>query len=339
MAYTERYVTDSASGGDGSSGSPWTLAEAWTNAAAGDRVNIQSGSYSASGGGPSTIGTVTAPIVFRGYNTTIGDLDEQGRDTDGELDTTDFPVITTTSSLTLENFNIYQNLILTGTTSANGIVYDTGSDYCALISCSVLQLGAGSALRGDNGWVLINCDFKCTTAASSNFTVDLDSISIISTCRFESTVANRQLLQVETGSVIGCVFIGTGSTNDGLLFVPQFNGSRIVQNCTFYNLGDAISYDTASNFTSIPVLINNHITDCSVEINNLYSATSDRPVIAINNRTRDNTTKFTGIDNYIEFNEVTTDTGGAATDYEDAANGDLRLISGAPGVDAGMGIG
>ena len=120
MAYTERYVTSAASGGgDGSSGSPWTLAEAFTNAAAGDRVNIQSdGAYTTTSANRTTsAGTITAPIVWRGYNSTIGDLDTVGRDTPAngsDLITTNMPAISITGAELLPgSYNIFMNLNFT----------------------------------------------------------------------------------------------------------------------------------------------------------------------------------------------------------------------------------
>ena len=42
MAFTEKYVTASASGGgDGSIGNPWTIEEAALNATSGQRVNVK----------------------------------------------------------------------------------------------------------------------------------------------------------------------------------------------------------------------------------------------------------------------------------------------------------
>ena len=77
-------------------------------------------------------------------------------------------------------------------------------------------------------------------------------------------------------------------------------------------------------------MINNHVTDSTKWLDNLYSGTGNVAVVEINSRTRDNTTPRTGIDG-INISEVTTDTGGAETDYVDAGSDNLRLISGAPG--------
>lgn len=76
MAITERYVAASAAGGgDGSTGTPWTLHEALLTASAGDRVNILNDSvYDLTAQvGPVSAGTATQPVLWRGYETTIGD--------------------------------------------------------------------------------------------------------------------------------------------------------------------------------------------------------------------------------------------------------------------------
>ena len=86
MAFTERYVTSGAGGGgSGTSGSPWTFAEAITNAVAGDRINVQSDAAYSIGATTFGAGTFAAPILWRGYDATIGDCDDLGRNADGTL--------------------------------------------------------------------------------------------------------------------------------------------------------------------------------------------------------------------------------------------------------------
>ena len=90
MAFTERYVADAASGGGaGTEGDPWTLAEALANAVAGDRVNILSdSSYSLGADTVTNAGTAASLIVFRVYNSPIGDLEGQGGNAEVTLNST-----------------------------------------------------------------------------------------------------------------------------------------------------------------------------------------------------------------------------------------------------------
>ena len=69
MAIVEKYVTHDASGGDGSSGSPWTLAEAAANASAGNRINVKAGAYTLSGAASvANDGSQSNAIMWRGFN-------------------------------------------------------------------------------------------------------------------------------------------------------------------------------------------------------------------------------------------------------------------------------
>jgi hypothetical protein len=76
MAITERYVTAAATGGgDGSEGSPWTLAEGLANVAKNERLNIKADStYNVTSAIDFTnSGDTDEPIWIRGYSSAIGD--------------------------------------------------------------------------------------------------------------------------------------------------------------------------------------------------------------------------------------------------------------------------
>lgn len=73
---TQRYVTAAATGGgDGSSGSPWTIYEAFSTATSGDIVNVQDDStYTLTASlSPTNSGSFDSPIRYRGYSSVIGD--------------------------------------------------------------------------------------------------------------------------------------------------------------------------------------------------------------------------------------------------------------------------
>ncbi|MFZ9077482.1 MAG: hypothetical protein ACO23H_03040, partial [Alphaproteobacteria bacterium] len=93
MAWTDRYVDASAAGGGTgtSPADPWTFGEAISNTAAGMRVNFKTGTYdTTTNTNVSSIGTtVYQPSWWRGYKTTVGDLD--GKLTASPTDATEIP--------------------------------------------------------------------------------------------------------------------------------------------------------------------------------------------------------------------------------------------------------
>jgi hypothetical protein len=81
MAFTEKYCTSAGAGAhDGTSeANAWTLAEAISGVASGNRVNVKAGTFANTTTNRtfSTAGSTTAPIWWRGYTSTIGDLDAE----------------------------------------------------------------------------------------------------------------------------------------------------------------------------------------------------------------------------------------------------------------------
>lgn len=331
MALTEKYVTVAGAGlHDGSSElNAWTFAEMIAaNPAAGSRINIKSGSYSE---GITTIpsGTAAAPLILRGYNSTIGDLDIQGRNADGTLNTTNMPDFTLTGLWTPGAFCIFQNLDVTGALSS-ALIGSAVNDNFSFISCRVVNTQnnlSARSVQGDNGINAYNCDFECTGAAHITV-VDCDTTHDFYACRFKG-VDTDALLSCEDGAIDSCAFIGIGKTggNTGIQFLAT-SAKIKVKNCTFYNLTTAISFPNLVN-SHHHQLVNNICTDCGEFVNSLYSATAAHGAILINNRTRDNTSANTGLE-IVEIGSITTDTGGAETDYVNAAAGNLRLISTSP---------
>lgn len=101
MPYTEKYASPNGAGlHDGSSeANAWTWTEALANVAVGDRVNVKAGTYPAvttNNLNVNVAGSVGNPIHFRGYKTTIGDLDDLLLD--GLVDSVDLPYIPHTGS-------------------------------------------------------------------------------------------------------------------------------------------------------------------------------------------------------------------------------------------------
>lgn len=334
MALTEKYVTVAGAGAhDGSSeANAWTFAEMITAApAAGSRVNMKTGSYS-SGAVTILAGSAAAPFVIRGYNSTIGDLDNQGRNADGTLNTTNMPDLTLTGSLSMAAYSIIQNLDIIAAISTV-MVGPVTIDRCAVISCNVVNTQNNASARTvtlDDGCMMINCDMACTGAAHG-VVAFISNESLAIGCRFSGADSDA-LLGTNDSTIVNCVFYGNAA-NIGIDVSTINNGLRIIGN-TFYNLDTAVRLPNAVNAGFITT-INNCCTDCGKWINSQYSATATMSAIIANNRTRDITTLLTGIEG-VEFGEVTTDTGGPDTDYVNANAGNFRLIATAPGIGTGL---
>lgn len=346
MAFTEKYVTSAAAGGgDGSSGSPWTLAESINGvgasggiaATAGDRVNVQSDAgYTLGLVTQLNVGTGTAPIIWRGYNSTIGDLEGQGRNADGTLNTTNFPAIdcTTLGRWAMKAWSIWQNLDITS--AKDDSIFDANSiDNLTWISCSLTNTAVGTltqCILADNSCSMHDCDFTCT-GSTHDFVVQVDSNAIVVGCRFNVT-ANFGF-EFHAATIHDSVFFGNVTNGKGIKFGSTSATPMLVKNCTFYELATAVETFNGS-MTGVLTFLNNHVTDCTKWIDNPYVATANHPIIEINTRTRDNTTPRTGVGDFPNIGEITTDTGGHATDFVDATSDNFRLIATAPGKDGGL---
>jgi hypothetical protein len=341
MAITERYVThDAAGGGDGSSGSPWTMTEARAAAAAGDRVNVKKGTYEFAASWTATKGSVTQPIIWRGYNTAIGDLDNVGRASgNGALIITDFPVINMAagqfwSMNASDQFSIAQCLDIRTAVSGIGI-YAPGRG--ALINCKLSNTSdnaAAVAVRfGQSTSAVLNCDIVCSGGTSA-VTVNAHQI-VLHSCRITSAAKG-----VSWGgnyyaiSIVGNVFRTTGNAIDMTGSTTTVYNAFICGN-TIYAAGASpiVGPNAAGTGNMVMYCVDNHITDSTgYAFDSAYKATADNPGIFAYNRTRDNTSgAIDGFGDWPLVNHVTTDTGGPETDYVNAASGDFNLISGAPG--------
>lgn len=336
MAYTERYVSVAGAGAhDGTSeADAWTFAEMVTAAPSGTtRVNIKTGSYSQ---GAYTVGAGTAAgaFVLRGYNSTIGDLDTPVYNSDGTIDTTNFPAITITSRWTSAAFCGFQNLNISGALSS-ALIGDVSADSWQAVNCKFLNSqnnASARCLQGDNSIVLLNCDFECSGAAHASV-VDCDIGMMVGHCRFKVAASGSAGLTCEAGTVRGSVFWGSSGALGVAFQATAGSAIILLEENSFVSIGTAIQFPNSVNAV-LPVVINSYVTGCSKFIESLYSATATYAIIVGDNRTRDITTMYTGIEP-IEFGGVTT-AGADATDYVDAAAGNFNLLSTAPGVSVAM---
>ena len=340
-AFTERYVSVAGAGAhNGSVGGEWTLAEAFAGAATGDRVNILSGNYSSGAVTLSAAGTAVSNITYRGYASSIGDLDSVQRGATGTLVTTNFPVITCTGIIQSLGYTNFKNLSFTGALSSV-LLGNTTADDWGLISCSVLntQNNAAAACVGyDNTCYMIDCDVSCTGAAHGTL-IDADAQFTMIGCRLKAT-ANSNFVSPNDIVAINNVFIGNAATPIGAgLYINVFSGGTnpVIHGNTFLGLVTAISLPNEAPGGLIPFIGNNHITDCTTYLNNRYSATASTAVVEYFNRTRDNGTARTGIgDGVLQAEIASGATGDTTTDFVNPATADYHLLFAAPGT--GLGI-
>lgn len=338
MAYTERYVSVAGGGAhDGTSeANAWTITEAFTNAVAGERVNIISGSYTVAAAEATAVGTFASFLTFRGYNSSIGDLDNQGRNSDTTLNTTNFPELTLTSNLVVSSYVQFMNLVMTGTHSGD-MIGDGNNDRMWFVNCYMENDSTNAAsvvVRCDDGLFLINCDLY-TGTGNFLYIVRNDYHGVFKSCRFIALgTTTSYMFRINNPCFLGCFVSGNGNdviNANNTLYVIVLDGN------TFYDCGEVFRYPNSAPQV-LPALLNNHVTDSAQWIDNLYSSTSNIAMLEVNNRTRDITTLRTGVGDGTINGEVTTDTGGPETDYVDAPNGDITLIATAPAVDAGLGM-
>ena len=344
MPITERYVTaDAPGGGDGSSGNAWTWVESLTNAVAGDRVNVKSGTYSrtTSVETPTNTGTAASPIVWRGYNSSITDGYQGRSGGNGALVTTNFPLISYTSGRFISKGYTFFEAMRFEASSLNNFVVDAVLNS-HLISCVINTSGTGGGsarcARLDAVYVsAINCDFSntCTTAAGAILLSN--NANRVLFCRINCT--NGQAITCNGASPFICGNVIFNSVVGVDITAVLASAATIVNN-TIYNCStSAVRVMNSATADDIPVLINNHITDCGQGLLSLYAGTGNLPIITGWNRTRDNTSADSGFADWLtatNYNLVTTDTGGASTDYTNAGSGDFTLIANAPGVGAGL---
>lgn len=329
MAFTEKYVTVTGGGlHDGSSeANAWTLAEGFANYAAGDRVNIKAGTYATTAMFTlSTSGSAASPVVFRGYKTTIGDIDDWV--TSQRVPATDVPNITGSGTYTgiLTSSNIghisLQNLSFEYNNS-NPVIYANNHNLSPLMLIRCRIKNDNSSCTWSNRCVLhaINCHYSSSSTTNSlHYTVQSGSgVGIFNSCVFDGGgkgYIGRNPYAINTVFKNQAIYAIDTSTSED---------AHIISNCTFYNAGSnfinggdycAVSrcvFDTCGGF-AVSGVDSKHFL-----FNNAYhdsSFTSGR--LSIND----------GLD--IEPVTLT------SSPFVDAASGDLTIDSASPAYGKGL---
>jgi hypothetical protein len=346
VSITERYVTTTGAGAhDGTSeADAWSPTEALTNAVAGQRVNVKAGTYTlAANFTPANAGTVAQPIIWRGYNVTIGDLDTGLRSAASlALDVTNFPVIACGASWIIAlttSYHILQNLSVTG--SKNDGLITLGSRNM-LVRVKAVTTGSASStaactMSGTNPGVSIDCEFESTHASSVAAVFCNTAGQKLIGCRLKSASSGASSggLYMNAGTIMAVRCVIVASAADAV-FIGTTTGSCLVDSCTLYAPSRNCIGVANVAAVDLPVLVNCVGTDSTRFANNANSGTSHRPIVRYGCRTRDNGNADVGFDDWPSFGMVTTDTGGPTSDFGDLAGGtDYRLAAASPCLSAG----
>lgn len=252
MAWTERYVrADAAGGGDGTTDAnsgangAWTLAEGITNESAGMRINIKAGTYANTTTNRTwaAAGTQTQPIWWRGFKTTLGDLD--ARPTSSRTVSTDIPHLTWSTGVGSCSgaHHKFSNMsfLVTGSSANAAFRTLTSDSSMELHRCRFEHQSSGSAsnrgLRCSVYTIAHECYVKATTAAIAVY------------C--ESTRSSIHDSVIESG-LTGLHFDGMANASGNLIL--STGGDAIFLNATntdFFITGNTI-YNPTGHGISIP---------------------------------------------------------------------------------------
>lgn len=339
-AITERYVTDSGTDTYANSTNPVTpmsWATAIANAAAGDRINVKVGTYSRTGTTDTftNSGTATSPIIYRGYSSTIGD-GYLGRTAGGDLITTNMPTITyTTGRLATGGFTVLESLNVTAASTSGSGSVNVNTDSVAK-SCLITTTGTnaasvacGLAARA----VAFDCDIFLNSASGGNAAITVTGASSRAIAnRIKGGVAQGVVCSSSAVIIMNTIFSSTGI---GVAMTSTSGAPTIAFNTIVSGGGDGVDIITAT--TGLQCIVGNMITDNTGAGVDMVS-TANSAFIAYM-RTRDNSSAIANGGDWItgtNYGAVTTDTGGASTDYVNAGGLDFRLIAASPATSAAM---
>lgn len=331
MAYTERYVTTSATGfgGGTSEGDSWTLDQAYANQAAGTRINVKAGTYIITSTLTANIsGTITSPIVWRGYKTTPGDQD--GKPTSTAVPSTDIPLLSISGDniyvLTDGDYQRHSNFSWAG-------AYNKPAHYCRTRyslweNCQWTYTGTGSYQAMDAQYGLYNtylgCSFRMTNTGSAGNAVSTSHNTFLG-CYFANADTDAQIIYgTNSLNILNCI-ISTGAKavyNNSGTGVVNYIGN------TVYNCTNGFELRTGQQAT----VCNNLFHTCTNAITSLSAAFADMSPWAVNNSYFNCTNQ---ISSYINA-----DTGQSyaitesADPLVDPANDDFSLADGASSIGA-----
>lgn len=222
MAITEMYVSATATGLDPgtSAGAPWTWGQMLSGLASGQRANIKAGTYTrlTAADAFTNAGTTASPMLLRGYNSAIGDLDSQAPGSDGSWTTTSWPIIQYTSG---------------------GLTIPA---YCKIDQCAIDNSVNGNTLVVNNGGIISRSKVTNSIALGGSIRVISGSAATFDVMACEvgasSSNASAILVNMSHGDVIGNLL--RGAANGGVIGV-MVNTTVAMRMNRFRDMNNAVN--------------------------------------------------------------------------------------------------
>lgn len=275
MAWTERYCSVAGGGAhDGTSAAnAWTLAEAIAAVAAGHRVNVLKGTYANTTTTRTfaTAGTATAPIWWRGYDTTIGDIDTNNALTKPSFTFTTGQMVTSGTKQKFSNITISS-----ACTTAGGAVSVSGANISFLrVQFSNTAANAASSAcsttAGGAGATFTLCSFSATTTATSAVS-PVGASDIFLGCYIQGGISGVTIGGVSI--MIDFCIINSPTTNG--VNCAAVSGT-VVSNCSIYSCTSGV---TTSSATASVTVLNSVISTCTNGVNQSSGGNSSVIVVA-----------------------------------------------------------
>jgi hypothetical protein len=335
MAWTERFVDASAvGGGTGTSAAdPWTFAEAVSNSAAGMRVNFKAGTYTYTTNYTTSFsGTVTQSIWWRGYKTTIGDLDNKL--TSDLTDSTDMPLFETNGNYfffsTAANYVHTSGLSWKQNATSRPAIYDRRTRSFAK-NCryriATTSATAQSVVYHEqtDSQRFINCEFICDSTNHTGYHAYMRGDGAFFGCRFKGQGSGTGVVGVYAQNIQNCIF-------SGLNVAVRANDRYQIVNNVFYDIADDAIQQTSTNASANNIVGNVFHSVTGYCIGSTVGAISGN--LIANNRYYNCSNIFENVYEDLQFDEATE----SSDPFVNAAAEDFTLNSSASSYGAGYGL-
>ncbi len=303
------------------------------------RVNCKYGFSSNMSGGTFNLklkGATTLPLWLRGYNTTLGDLDNGS----GSLS---YPVIAIGTSGFFQPQS--DNLLMSGfsfTGNVNAALVQTQNSNIAKFNhCQFVNTNTGTSVQcvsNQSSTVFTNCYFS--GPSTGNLLLGENQFWAIG-CYFVSSSGGSTSVGAGNGgsnsniTIIGCTFVNMGLY--GIYLDGNFSNQCVIHACTFFQCGSDSIRIVQANLNAGSAVITNCMFSNSGGYDINYTASPGKPAymyLANNDSYSPTSGHLNGFGDWVEINPLTE--GSNPFVNSSASPPDLHLVNTAAG--AGTGI-